>query len=188
MATPYITIGCPTTGGGQVMSGNSIFLIEGIAIACVGDKATCPKHKTVATIISGDPHMQVMGKAAARVNDSLSCGCKLLPKQCLVVQENGGGIKQASQINDSNTILSSQNNFISDTTKEIYKIQFKFIDEDTGHVLRSMPYEIYSKNSGELLIKGYTDNSGRTALYESESSPESIELITVDLSKILDPL
>ncbi|MFH4081767.1 PAAR domain-containing protein, partial [Acinetobacter baumannii] len=33
-----------------------------------------------------DPNMQVMGKAAAGVNDSLSCGCKLLPKQSLVNQ------------------------------------------------------------------------------------------------------
>ncbi|MEN8269160.1 PAAR domain-containing protein [Acinetobacter baumannii] len=86
MASPYITIGCPTTGGGQVISGNSAFLIDGIAISCVGDKATCPAHKTVSTIVSGDPNMQVMGKAAARVNDSLSCGCKLLPKQSLVNQ------------------------------------------------------------------------------------------------------
>ncbi|MCH7392921.1 PAAR domain-containing protein [Acinetobacter dispersus] len=86
MATPYIVIGCPTTGGGQVITGNSSFLIEGIPIACVGDKATCPKHKTVATIIVGDPNMQVMGKAAARVNDALSCGCKLLPKQNLAVR------------------------------------------------------------------------------------------------------
>ncbi|HFF5212697.1 TPA: PAAR domain-containing protein, partial [Acinetobacter baumannii] len=91
MATPYITIGCPTTGGGQVISGNSSFLIDGIAVACVGDKATCPTHKIVATIVSGDPNMQIFGKAAARVNDSLSCGCKLLPKQNLVVQDNGGG-------------------------------------------------------------------------------------------------
>lgn len=35
--------------------------------------------------------MQIFGKAAARVNDSLSCGCKLLPQQNLVVQDNGGG-------------------------------------------------------------------------------------------------
>ncbi|MFI7959804.1 PAAR domain-containing protein, partial [Acinetobacter baumannii] len=56
MASPYITIGCPTTGGGQVISGNSTFLIDGIAIACVGDKATCPAHKTVSTIVSGDPN------------------------------------------------------------------------------------------------------------------------------------
>jgi len=91
LATPYITIGCPTTGGGQVISGNSMFLIDGIAVACVGDKATCPTHKVVATIVSGDPCMQIFGKAAARVNDSLSCGCKLLPQQNLVVQDNGGG-------------------------------------------------------------------------------------------------
>jgi uncharacterized Zn-binding protein involved in type VI secretion len=86
MASPYITIGCPTTGGGKVISGQSSFLIEGIAVACVGDKATCPLHKTVATITSGDPYAQVMGKAMARVNDSLSCGCKLLAKQTLVVR------------------------------------------------------------------------------------------------------
>lgn len=86
MSTPYITIGCPTTGGGQVISGNNSFLIEGIAIACVGDRATCPKHQTVSTIIAGDPCMQIMGKPAARANDALSCGCKLLPKQVLAVR------------------------------------------------------------------------------------------------------
>ena len=86
MATPYIVIGCPTTGGGQVITGNSSFLVEGIPVACVGDKATCPKHQTVAIIIVGDPTVQVMGKAVARVNDALSCGCKLLPKQSLVVK------------------------------------------------------------------------------------------------------
>ncbi|KAA5650414.1 PAAR domain-containing protein, partial [Pseudomonas aeruginosa] len=29
MTTPYITIGCPTSGGGQVISGNNMFLIDG---------------------------------------------------------------------------------------------------------------------------------------------------------------
>ncbi len=51
MALPYITIGSPTTGGGKVITANAGFLIEGKAVACVGDKATCPKHKTVATIV-----------------------------------------------------------------------------------------------------------------------------------------
>ena len=103
MATPYIVVGCPTTGGGQVISGNSMFQIEGIPIACVGDKATCPKHKTVATIISGDPHMQIFGKAAARVNDSLSCGCKLLPKQSLVVQNNGSSVGTSNSASSAKT-------------------------------------------------------------------------------------
>ncbi|MDH0193832.1 PAAR domain-containing protein [Acinetobacter ursingii] len=59
-------------------------------------------------MVSGDLHMQVMGKAAARANDSLSCGCKLLPKQNLVVQENGGRITKTSQLKNSNATLSSQ--------------------------------------------------------------------------------
>ncbi|MCK0876540.1 PAAR domain-containing protein [Acinetobacter pittii] len=33
--------------------------MDGIAVACVGDKATCPTHKIVATIVSGDPNMQI---------------------------------------------------------------------------------------------------------------------------------
>ena len=51
-----------------------------------------------------------------------------------------------------------------------------------------MLYELYSKESGELLVQGYTDENGMTAIYESEHQPEAIELITLDLSKTLDPL
>lgn len=118
MATPYIVVGCPTTGGGQVISGNSSFLIEGIPIACVGDKATCPKHQTVATIVAGDPNMQVMGKAAARVNDPLSCGCKLLPKQSLVVQDNTGGLSSMKSPFSTNQ-KSTQENFVENKGFEI---------------------------------------------------------------------
>ncbi|MGB8810489.1 MAG: PAAR domain-containing protein, partial [Acinetobacter calcoaceticus] len=147
MATPYITIGCPTTGGGQVISGNSMFLIDGIAVACVGDKATCPTHKIVATIVSGDPNMQIFGKAAARVNDSLSCGCKLLPKQNLVVQDNGGGaassaqsssspLSQKQQTTDSFAKDEYENYYIEGSKTEI--IEFKNLllpyDQDKANV------------------------------------------------------
>lgn len=128
MATPYITIGCPTTGGGKVISGNSMFLIEGIAIACVGDKATCPKHKTVSTIVSGDPHMQIFGKSAARVNDSLSCGCKLLPKQNLVVQDNGGSTSSSVSSLSSAPISQQQpltDSFVKDKYENYYIEQYK---------------------------------------------------------------
>ena len=88
MALPYITIGSPTTGGGRVVSGQSTFLREGKPVACVGDKATCPKHKCVSTIVSGDNHMIVMGKPAAQHNSPLSCGCKCIANQSLNVGQN----------------------------------------------------------------------------------------------------
>nr|WP_174507381.1 PAAR domain-containing protein [Acinetobacter sp. Marseille-Q1620] len=186
MATPYITIGCPTTGGGVVQEGDSSFLIEGIPIACVGHKATCLLHKTVSTIISGDQYFKVGGKPAARAGDGLSCGCKLLPKQSLVVGDNGGGASKGAVNIFAAAQQLTQENFVED--KEIHKIQFEVIDEDTQQIVPEMLYEIYSKDSGELLVQGYTDESGMTALYESKYTPESIELVILDISRPIEPI
>lgn len=149
MTTPYIVMGCPTTGGGQVISGNSMFQVEGIPIACVGDKATCLKHKTLATIITGDPYMQVLGKAVARVNDSLSCGCKLLPKQNLVVGATGPG-------NGSGSSNSSTSNF-AQTNHLIYDEQIIAVDEQ-GALMPNISYYIETVE-GEI-YKGKTDSFG----------------------------
>lgn len=54
MARTLIVVGDATTGGGRVVSGSPDTDIDGKAIARVGDKATCAKHKCVATIMSGD--------------------------------------------------------------------------------------------------------------------------------------
>lgn len=78
MAKQYIVVGCPTTGGGKVLTGNHNFLINGKAIACIGDEATCLKHDRVVNIITGDPKTQFGGRSVARIDDLLSCGCKLL--------------------------------------------------------------------------------------------------------------
>ena len=147
MATPYITIGCPTSGGGQVISGNNMFLIDGIPIACVGDKATCPTHKVVATIVSGDPCMQIFGKAAARVNDSLSCGCKLLSQQNLVVQDNGGGAASSAAKSSSAPISQKQpatDSFVKDEYENYY------IEQNTTKYVKFtngiFPYDEDKKN------------------------------------------
>lgn len=161
MAIPYITIGCPTSGGGKVISGNSIFLVEGIPIACLGDKATCLKHNTVSTIVSGDPYMQVMGKSVARVNDSLSCGCKLLPKQNLVVGATGASVGNGLSFMDSNNFLKEDN--------YKYGQRFQLRDELTDDVLENICYEI--EVNGEI-VHGKTDKNGFTELIQSEKEEE----------------
>ncbi|RPE30889.1 putative Zn-binding protein involved in type VI secretion [Acinetobacter sp. BIGb0102] len=184
MATPYIVVGCPTTGGGQVISGNSMFLIEGIPVACVGDKATCPKHKTVATIISGDPYMQIFGKAAARVNDSLSCGCKLLPKQSLVVQDNGGGVGSGQSI--APAVAPNQDSFVKENPDKEYEIQFQLKDEQTQKTFSEIPYSIIYKKNGKVET-GWTDAEGKTHIINA-NSPDEVEFQTIDASKPLPPL
>ncbi|RLZ06635.1 PAAR domain-containing protein [Acinetobacter sp. 2JN-4] len=169
MATPYIVVGCPTTGGGKVITGSSFFLIEGIPIACVGDTATCPKHQTVATIITGDPHMQVMGKMAARVNDSLSCGCKLLPKQNLVVQDNGGGSSSTSSSTSNNTL----SNLIPTLTN--YSHRFQIIDDFDQTPLGNVLYEVVTPTKR---IEGITDKDGYTEIIEDvEASNITINIL-----------
>jgi uncharacterized Zn-binding protein involved in type VI secretion len=181
LATPYITIGCPTTGGGKVISGNSLFLIDGIAVACTGDKATCPTHKVLATIVSGDPNMNIFGKMAARAGDSLSCGCKLLPKQGLVVQDNGGG----SSLGSTATHTAAQDSFVEDKPKE-YGIQFQLKDEKTQKVFSDIPYSIIYKKDGKVET-GWTDKEGKTHIINA-ATPDEVEFQTIDASKPLPPL
>lgn len=174
LATPYITIGCPTTGGGKVISGNSLFLIDGKAVACTGDTATCPTHKVVATIVSGDPCMNIFGKMAARVGDSLSCGCKLLPQQNLVVQDNGGGATQGSQASNN-----AKDNFVPQTDEHGLKFQLK--DQETGKPLAQQYFKLKSPDGTE--IEGFTDKSGYTKLIKTGTEAKQIDLTTFDLSK-----
>ncbi|TNL49058.1 PAAR domain-containing protein [Acinetobacter bereziniae] len=157
MANPYITLGSPTTGGGKIISGQSSFLIEGKAIACVGDKASCPKHKCVATIVAGDNHMLVMGKAAAQHNSPLSCGCKCIGDQNLTVGDNGGGLGIFSKTESSTAIT---NGFTSTNSKQ-YGHQFQLKDELTDEPLANICYEVIK--NGEV-IHGITDENGFTEL------------------------
>ena len=164
MTTPYIVVGCPTTGGGQVISGNSTFLVEGIPIACVGDKATCPKHKTVATIVSGDPYMQVLGKAVARVNDSLSCGCTLLPKQNLAVGATGPGNGSSGANNGSSAF----------TKTKKYSGQYQLLNEIDGKPLANVQYNI--KYADGRVIEGTTDDEGFTQKLAETDQADQIEI------------
>ncbi len=135
-----------------------MFLIDGIPVACVGDKATCPTHKVVAAIVSGDPYMQIFGKAAARVNDSLSCGCKLLPQQNLVVQDNGGGAVQGSQASNV-----TQDSFMPQTDEHGIKFQLK--DQETGKPLAQQYFKLKGPDGSE--IEGFTDKNGFTELIKT---------------------
>lgn len=150
MSIPYITIGCPTTGGGQVISGDQSFLIQGIAIACIGHKATCPKHNTVSTIVSGDPYLQVMGKSAARVNDSLSCGCKLLPKQTLVVGDNAPS--------SGSKVISNNKSAVNSFVKTDFFDEEIVLKTEDGQILTNVPFFITDQDGNTY--QGITNEQG----------------------------
>ncbi|MBO1748393.1 PAAR domain-containing protein [Stenotrophomonas sp. SI-NJAU-1] len=92
MARTLIVVGDATTGGGRVITGSPTTDIEGKPVARVGDKATCPRHQVVASIVSGDSTLMFEGQPVARDGDRLSCGCSLIAgQQSLVFVDAGGG-------------------------------------------------------------------------------------------------
>lgn len=90
MGKSIITVGAMTTHGGTVVQGSSTSVINGIPIACVGDKVTCPipGHGGTTIIVSGDQTLVINGKAVARQGDKTACGAVLMATQALAV-DNG---------------------------------------------------------------------------------------------------
>lgn len=80
MAGPFIILGDKTSHGGAVLEASQHSDINGIGIARMGDKVSCPIHGNN-SIASGDATMIVDGKAAARHGDKTGCGAVLIAGQ-----------------------------------------------------------------------------------------------------------
>jgi uncharacterized Zn-binding protein involved in type VI secretion len=74
-----IRVGDSTSHGGKVVTGRDGSTVMGRAVACVGDKCTCPKsgHNNC-VIIEGDETVRVDGRAVAFDGHKTSCGAALI--------------------------------------------------------------------------------------------------------------
>jgi uncharacterized Zn-binding protein involved in type VI secretion len=72
-----IRLNDPTSHGGTVVNvAATHFTVDGIAVAGVGDKCTCPLHG-IGTIVEGDPNHTINGIAVAYNGHKTSCGATL---------------------------------------------------------------------------------------------------------------
>ncbi|MFC0134804.1 hypothetical protein CR105_21980 [Massilia eurypsychrophila] len=73
-----IRLNDPTSHGGKVVNVTaSHYIIDGAAVACVGDQCTCPVHGP-GVIVEGDPKHIVGGRAVAFNGHKTSCGATLM--------------------------------------------------------------------------------------------------------------
>lgn len=75
-----ICVGDLTTHGGKVISSSAPhFTLDGKAVACLGDKCTCPMmgHGGICTIIEGDSKHTINGRPVAYEGHKTSCGAAL---------------------------------------------------------------------------------------------------------------
>ncbi|WP_082746638.1 MULTISPECIES: PAAR domain-containing protein [Stenotrophomonas] len=90
MGRKWIVVGDLTSSSGRVITGSPFTDIEGMAVARVGDKATCPLHKGIFPIITGDGSIVIDGQSVALHGSHLACGCKVLAtRQSLVHLDDG---------------------------------------------------------------------------------------------------
>lgn len=74
-----IRLGDPTTHGGKVVSAAATSSINGIKVARMGDKVTCPlTGHGVGTIVEGDPNWLIEGIPVALEGHKTSCGASLI--------------------------------------------------------------------------------------------------------------
>lgn len=70
-----------TSHGGKVERVSAThFTVGGIAVACVGDKTSCPLHGP-GTIVEGQARHTIGGVAVAYEGHKTSCGATLLPTE-----------------------------------------------------------------------------------------------------------
>lgn len=74
-----IRIGDPTSHGGRVTTGQPKSIVTNRAVACVGDKCTCPiSGHDNCVIVEGDANMRIDGKPVAFDGHKTSCGATLI--------------------------------------------------------------------------------------------------------------
>jgi uncharacterized Zn-binding protein involved in type VI secretion len=75
-----IRLGDPTSHGGKVATVSATHVtVDGIAVACVGDKCSCPiKGHDNCTIAEGDPSHVIDGVAVAYDGHKTTCGAALI--------------------------------------------------------------------------------------------------------------
>jgi uncharacterized Zn-binding protein involved in type VI secretion len=79
-ARRYIVLGDRTSHGGEVISAHPGKTIDGIPVATVTCKVTCPKCGGTHEIVTGSESASYLGLALAREGDLTSCGATLIPK------------------------------------------------------------------------------------------------------------
>lgn len=91
MAKLWTVLGDRTTGGGSIITAAPQTDINGVKIARLHDKATCPRHKGIFSIVSGcDATIIIDGQPVALDGARLSCGCSVIAgSQNLVFVEHG---------------------------------------------------------------------------------------------------
>lgn len=174
MSRMVIVVGDLTSGGGRVITGSSFTDIDGIPVSRVNDQATCPKHKGVFPIVSGDATFIIDGQPVARHGDYLACGCRLISvRQFRVFLDGATNDNPAADEAMAKNAIQPAMAMAKHTSP--FDLTFLIQDESSGKPLPGAKYRI-ALESGKI-FEGVADDNGMTQAAHSDTP----ELATIEV-------
>lgn len=180
MAKGFAIHNSMTNHGGIIQATQQRTSQMGNLFLCAGDGHFCPKCKCWSTIQPSHNHIIKDGKPVAYVDDLLSCGAKILPKQDHVVGTSQGSL----YIRSSGSKEPLQNSFIDKVISTNFGLQHQLLNETTNEPITELPYRII-RASGEV-IEGITDAEGKTQAIDSGNEEEQVQFIIPVLSEPME--
>ncbi|MBK0053763.1 PAAR domain-containing protein [Stenotrophomonas sp. S39] len=175
MARNWIVMGDPTSSGGRVITASNRTDIEGMGVARVGDKATCPQmHKGVFSIVEGDSTIIIDGQPVALDGCALACGCRVMSSQQLrVYVSNTATTGETASRNSASTQPAATP---LDSGRHLQFDQAIRFTGSQGMPLRELPYTLH-------LADGQTFSGITSALGETSrvSTRESVAVVRGEL-------
>lgn len=175
MARNWIVMGDPTSSGGRVITASNRTDIEGMGVARVGDKATCPQmHKGVFSIVEGDSTIIIDGQPVALDGCALACGCRVMSSQQLrVYVSNTATTGGTASRNSANTQPAATP---LDSDRRLQFDQAIRFTGSQGMPLRELPYTLH-------LADGQTFSGITSALGETSrvSTRDSVAVVRAEL-------
>ena len=145
MKKAVIVLGDPLSSGGSVVKTNQLkFKINGLPIATLGDKVSCPIPLHGSTeIIEGYPKFKINGLAIALHGHKVGCGCTLVGQNAL----------EKMSVTEEPSFFKSEHEF------KIFDEQFTALDND-GLPIKELPYLVIYPDGKKLF--GRTNKEGVT--------------------------
>lgn len=160
--TGFIVVGDRTSHGGTVLSGDQLWTIDGMAVARIGDKVSCPRCKRIVTIVtSKDPSFSSGGSPAAFDGDMTDCGATLYSRH-----NSHSGLEKTT--GEPATVRAPKDHV--PPTIQTFQQHFIFRDLATGQPIADMPYTLRAQDG--QVVQGYTDAQGRTDVLWTDAAAQ----------------
>lgn len=159
MGFAFIREGDTTSHGGRVLACSPENKSDGVAIALLGDKVSCPKCGGVYPIV-GVKNLGVTfdGRPVASEGDTTACGATLISSQNNTTAEPTSG----GSIGGGKSVLSETN------PQTPYRGRFQLLDDVTRQPVTGRPYTVCAADG--RVIQGKTDANGFTDWLEGQEA------------------